>query len=347
MEKKNAKKLQMTIIYSLPSGKRKESGFLDSEDDTVSSVDEMIHVLEGRNIEITKFPIRPEEIDKLKTISADLILNYIEWTGIDLPFAMQAFDVLDSLSIPYTGATKENYFRTTDKILMKNDLILHKLPTPVSVPLQNGIVPKKLPFPFPAIVKLAREHGGVGLSDNSVVKSVQDMTKTIQYLQKTFPEQPIIIEEFIDGREFEVGLIEQNGTVVVLPPSENVYSPTSKGIILTYEGRWAQNAQECVDCITNLADLTTTQLSRMISMCKEAYHSLHFRDYARFDLRMKKDGTIYLIEVNSNPGLDDNITSSLPQGFHAVGMSFADFLVEIIKAALLRTGKTQLLKLVA
>lgn len=344
MKRKSLDNFTVTILYSLPSKIRADIGFEEAENDTVSSVKEMAESLARPGVTIQLFPLRPEEIKtKLPKITGDIIFNYIEWTGIDLPYAVEAFRILDSLPIPVTGATRENYHRTTDKLLMKEDFLRFRLPSPIHIQVPETSLPSALPFPYPAIVKLAWEHSGLGLSTKSIVKTKTALHKRILYLRATFPNQPILVEEFIDGREFEVTLLEQNGKLSVLPIAENVYFTKSKDIILTYEGRWAPNYLDYVNGITQLARLSTTQIQSIVSMCKEAYQKFGFRDYARFDLRMNKKGKVYFIEVNSNPGLDDNITSSLPLSFHAIGMSFGDFCWEVIKAALLRTGKQSLL----
>jgi D-alanine-D-alanine ligase len=133
--------------------------------------------------------------------------------------------------------------------------------------------------------------------------------------------QPALVEEFIDGREFHVGVIG-NGTLLVLPPAEIDYSSFNDihDRLCTYESNYDPTSLAYQLTLPKLpVVLTKDQLSRLEEIVIAAYRAIGCRDYARMDLRFR-DGEFYLLDVNPNPDISSN--TSLIMGAELIGLSY-------------------------
>jgi D-alanine-D-alanine ligase len=173
---------------------------------------------------------------------------------------------------------------------------------------------------FPAIVKLAYEHSSYGITRESVVQTKEEMEKRVRYVIN-YMHQPALVEEFIDGREFHVGIIG-NENLCVLPPAEIDYSPFDDihDRLCTYESNFdpASKAYQLTHPKIP-ADLSKDQLGRLEAMVIAAYKVVGCRDYARMDIRLR-DGIFYLLDVNPNPDISSN--TSLTKGAELIGLSY-------------------------
>jgi D-alanine-D-alanine ligase len=130
-----------------------------------------------------------------------------------------------------------------------------------------------------------------------------------------------MVEEFIDGREFHVGVIG-NDDVRVLPPAEIDYSffQDIHDRLCTYESNFDKTSLAYQQTIPKFpARLTEEQLSRLEELALSAYRAIDCRDYARMDLRLR-DGRFYLLDVNPNP--DISADTSLVKGAEMIGLSY-------------------------
>lgn len=165
------KPLAIAVIYSLPTKRALVSPFADTEEDTVDSAEEVFEALKTKGACPFLVPISEDTIGSIARIRADCIVNLIDWTGLDLPLSDAAFTAIELTGIPYTGATRENYLTTSDKILMKKALDVYKLPTPRWQLFEIGTEQIRNDFRYPVIVKLAFEHCSIGITHESVVNT--------------------------------------------------------------------------------------------------------------------------------------------------------------------------------
>jgi D-alanine-D-alanine ligase len=330
--------MDVAILYSVPTHRGQSSGFVVTDTDTEASAKKIADAL-GKNISARLFPISEHTIHTISEIHTDVFLDLIEWDGLDLPLSLKALDVIEATGIPFTGAAKQNYHMTTDKLLMKKAFDRHTLPTAPWQAFYTGEERIHDDFHYPVIVKLSQTHCSVGLDADAVVSDKETLQTRVRERIKTF-QQPVIAEEFIEGREYQVTMLERESGLTMLPPAEIFFEVADKNKFLTFSSRWTAGTDDYKKSHIRMAKFDVDLTKQMERVCVRAFQELNFHDYARFDMRVKKSGDsnkIYFLETNSNPGLDDNDAYGLTLSFKAAGMTFRDFLLEIIASAMKRS----------
>ncbi len=324
----------IAVVYSLPTKRALASPYADTEQDTMDSAEEVFAALKEKGAHPVLVPIDEDSIPAIAKIRADCIVNLIEWTGLDLPLSDVAFTAIEHTGIPFTGATRENYLTTSDKILMKKALDAHSLPTARWQFFEIGTEPIRKDFHYPVIIKLAFEHCSIGLTHDAVVTTEEALRKRIQERITTFGE-PVITEEFIAGREFQVTVLETSRGVSVLPPAEIVFDSYGPESLLTYESRWEEATADYASSRVALAELSPSLAAAINGVARKTFKCLEFRDYARLDIRMRHED-VCILESNSNPGLSDSDEYGMTVSYKAAGMTFSDFVWTIVGSAMRR-----------
>jgi D-alanine-D-alanine ligase len=145
------------------------------------------------------------------------------------------------------------------------------------------------------------------------------------------------VEEFVDGRELNVGLMETDGKVEVLPISEIDYSEFPEGIpkICGYEAKWITESSEYQKSKPICpAPLEWVMKKRVEHVAIKVFKLFECRDYARVDLRVDRDGKIYVLEVNPNPDISPQ--SGMNRALKVQGTTYTEFVGNLIERALLR-----------
>jgi D-alanine-D-alanine ligase len=336
-DEKRENSMNITVLYSLPTKALRSGYFLSAEDDTDVTARLVHRSLLGQGHGVTLLAVDEDSLDKISGIRADCIFNLIEWTGHDLPLALEAWKMLDALRIPYTGADAQSWRITTDKVLMKRAFDEHRLATSPWQVFFTGAEEARQ-FRYPVIVKLSLEHCGIGLESDSMVLDQTNLMTIVRKRLKRY-RQPVIVEEYLPGMEFEVGMLQVEGHLDVFPSVANVYDQDSPVKFLTYDGRWQDNARDFVRYSVTMPKLPPQTRQAVERLCERTFSALRFQDYARFDIRLNSDGQPVLMEANSNPGLDDDPENGLTAGFHARGYTFDSFVWAIIASALWRAKK--------
>jgi len=324
----------IAVVYSLPTRRALSGAFADTEQDTVDSAEEVCAALNLKGAAAFLVPVSENTIDSISRIKADCIVNLIDWTGLDLPLSDMALTRIEHTGVPFTGATRENYLTTSDKILMKKALDDRNLPTPRWQMFELGTESVRGDFVYPVIVKLAFEHCSIGLTHDSVVDDAGQLASRAAERIKTFGE-PVIAEEFIVGREFQVTALETPRGVTVLPPAEIIFDTQGPESLLTYESRWEESTKDYTTSRVALPELDPGFGRAIETVAKKTFKNLGFRDYARLDIRTR--GTdIFILESNCNPGLSDSDEYGMTVSYKAAGMTFADFVWTIVSSSMRR-----------
>ena len=264
-----------------------------------------------------------------------LIFNWCEeLPGIPRSEHMVA-QTLERMGFTFTGAGSQSLTLGQDKPRVKRLLHKRQIPTPT---WQVYLSTRKINWTrFPAIVKLAYEHCSYGITRESVVQSTSELVRRIQYVINEM-HQPALVEEFIDGREFHVGVIG-NGTLRVLPPAEIDYSSFDDihDRLCTYESNYDPTSLAYQLTLPKLpVVLTKNQLSRLEKVVIAAYRAIDCRDYARMDVRLQ-DEAFYLLDVNHNPDISSD--TSLALGAELVGYSYGQFSSLLVNLAAQRHNR--------
>lgn len=228
---------------------------------------------------------------------------------------------LERQGFTYTGADYPALVLSQDKRQVQQRLKAACIPTPVwKIYDFTNAVDWNL---FPAIVKPAFEHYSLGIERESVVQSGVELIRRISYVINKH-QQPALVEEFIDGREFHVGVIG-NGNLQMLPPAEIDFSAFADihDRLCTYETNFDRNSISYQSVYVRLPiDLTLEELNSMEEVVLGAYRATDCRDYARMDLRLR-DGIFYVLDVNHNADISPD--TSLIMAAEMVGYPYGHF----------------------
>jgi D-alanine-D-alanine ligase len=247
-----------------------------------------------------------------------IIFNWCEeLPGISHSEYMVA-QTLERMGFTFTGAGSQTLALGQDKPRVKR--LLHKKQIPIPRWQIYSSTDRINWTRFPAIVKLAFEHCSFGITRESVVQSTSELVKRVHYVVDEM-HQPALVEEFIDGREFHVGVIG-NGNLRVLPPAEIDYSSFEDihDRLCTYESNYDPTSLAYQLTLPKLpVVLTKNQLSMLEEIVIAAYRAIDCRDYARMDIRLC-NGVFYLLDVNPNPDISSD--TSLALGAELIGLSY-------------------------
>src|SRR5919205_2220725 len=182
----------------------------------------------------------PKSLLALARVECDLVFNLCESFADDdtADFKIAAF--LDLLRKKYTGTGAHGLMLAQDKAVAKKIFAFHGIHTPVFAKSFRGRLDFSHDLEFPVIVKPAREDGSIGIEFSSVVSSIRELMERIDWLHANF-DSPVLIEEFVEGREMYVGVLG-NGNPEALPPVELDLSklPEGRPKIAGAEVKWAK-----------------------------------------------------------------------------------------------------------
>jgi D-alanine-D-alanine ligase len=280
-----------------------------------------------------------QDILKLKP-KIDLVLNLCdEGFNNDPRKELHIPSLLEMLEVPYTGSGPQCLAFCYDKSLVRG--IANEMG--ISVASAFFIKPEdstfEISFPFPAIVKPNFGDSSYGITQRSVTNSIEELVNAISEIREKFGyEKPILVEEFLVGKDLTVGIIgNPPDSYTVLPIIEEDYSalPPELPRICGYEAKWLPDSPywNIKSIPANLPDETEKLI---IECCLKLFERLECRDYARFDWRLDSQGNPKLLEANPNPGWCWD--GHLAKMANLAGMSYSQVLGAILHAAEERLG---------
>ena len=246
----------------------------------------------------------------------DLVFNMAEAFAGKSALESNIAALMNLLDLRYTGSSPSGLIVAGDKTLTKKVLTFHGLRTAKFATVYRGAVDWAGDIDFPLIVKPPQEDASLGITGKSVVNNVQELLGKIAQMQTEF-QQPALVEEFIDGREFYVGVLG-NANVKALQIIELDFSgfPADRPKIASYEAKWGDDGDEKGAEFAGTKSVFPTDVpeelaTKMQTVAVEAFHALRLRDYARIDLRVTPEGEVYIIEVNPNCYLERSAEFSM------------------------------------
>ncbi|WP_456325146.1 D-alanine--D-alanine ligase family protein [Desulfonauticus submarinus] len=221
--------------------------------------------------------------------------------------------LLEDLKIPYQGSRPFPSFLCLNKLFFKQILLNHNLPTPKWTLYKKDLEHFSFPSEFPLIIKPNLGGSSVGIK---IIKNQQEFLNL-----KLNPETEYLIEEFIQGTELTCGVLGQKA----LPP---VLIKPNKSFFFDYTSKYEPNGAEeiCPAPIENSLTQTLQELALKV-------HTLFgLSDYSRTDFMLDKKGNIYILEVNTLPGMTP--TSLLPKEAQAIGLNFSQLIKRLLELGL-------------
>lgn len=246
--------------------------------------------------------------------------------------------LLEIFGIKYSGSSPQNLAICYDKSKVRAIAKDFNIPVPEEFYLSCDDYTTLVPRCLPALVKPSLGDSSFGITKNAKVNSAEELVEYIGYLNEISPNVPILVQEFLSGAEYSVGLIGNYPNLYVLPILEVDYSDLPENLpkILSYESKWVPESEYWNKIKYKKAVLTSKEKEQLIHYSKELFKLLDCRDYARFDFRADQDGNIKLLEVNPNPGWCWDGKMNIMAGFDNI--SYEQMLQKIIQAALSRYG---------
>jgi D-alanine-D-alanine ligase len=272
----------------------------------------------------------------------DLVFNLAESFAGKSALESNIAALLNLLDLRYTGSSPAGLLVAGDKTLTKKVLQFHGIRTPEFATVYRGAVDWAGELQFPLIVKPPQEDASLGITQKSIVHDVKELLEKIGELQSEY-QQPALAEQFIEGREFYVGVLG-NANARALPVIELDFSmyPTDRPRIASWEAKWGDEGDEKgaeyegTQSVfpENLADDLRERLEKA---ALEAFHALRLRDYARVDMRVNDAGDVYVIEVNPNCYLEAK--SEFARAAEKDGLSYDALIAQIVELASARYAR--------
>lgn len=293
----------------------------------------------GHETVLIPFPMDIREVvERFSRQRPDGVFNLVESVGGQGRFIHLAPAVLDALSTPYTGSPTSAVFLTSHKLETKKCLRSAGLPTP---PWHStGDTSADTPVSgVPFIIKSVWEHASIGLGDDSII--VPADAGELQVELEKRKEQlggEAFAERYIDGREFNLSLLERKEGVSVLPPAEILFRdfPADKPRIVGYRAKWDEGAHEYHNTPRSFDFPAGDRelLERLKTLSRSCWDLFGLRGYARVDFRVDRKGVPWILEINTNPCLtpDSGFVAAAAEN----GLDYADLIAEIVAGAFRR-----------
>ncbi|MDH3475826.1 MAG: hypothetical protein OEM59_19275 [Rhodospirillales bacterium] len=303
------------------------------EADTLVQAEEVAGALErlGWRAEIRALGRDLRNLERLLAPRPELIFNLVEAIGGDGSAIHRVPEMLRRLGIPFTGASSRAVFVTTRKPLAKRRMRSAGLPTPDWIEELADPVTRRPGERF--IVKSTCEDASLGIDAHSVVPLAWVRAEAAARAARFGGEW--FAEAYVEGREFNLGLLEADSGLDVLPIAEILFDnfPADRPPIVDYESKWVvdsfayQNTPRRFDFSQEDAAL----LERLRTLARRAFRLFDLGGYARVDFRVDGAGQPWILEVNANPCLAPD--AGFMAAAHRVGLTFDQVVERIVRRA--------------
>jgi D-alanine-D-alanine ligase len=242
--------------------------------------------------------------------------------------------VLDFLNIPYTGSNTVSLALALNKALTKKILQAENIPTPAYQLFRKPSEKLDSSLRFPLIVKPNCEGSAKGISAANVVRDERALSERVRQLWEQY-RQEVLVEEFIEGTELTVGVLE-HGPTTILPILEIDFSSCAQSGEYFYSWRMKEfQGNKDMGLIPSFhcpARLDKQVEARVKEIALKTHHAVGCYDISRTDIRLSADNTPYVLEINPLPGLNPR-ESNFPIMAYAAGMRYEDLIDAILESA--------------
>jgi D-alanine-D-alanine ligase len=255
-------------------------------------------------------------IDELTKEQPELVFNLAESFRGKSALESNVAALLNLLDLRYTGSSPAGLILAGDKTLTKKVLAFHGILSAKFATMYRGQSDWVGDIKFPLLVKPPQEDASLGITQKSIVNDVKELLDVISSTQQEY-QSAVLVEEFIDGREFYVGVLG-NSKVEALPLVELDFSKFPPGLpkIASWEAKWGDDGDE---------------------KGAEFEGTLRLRDYARIDLRVTAAEEVYVIEANPNCYLEQN--SEFARAAQKGGLEYPALIARIVELASARYSR--------
>lgn len=267
--------------------------------------------------------------DMLLRLNPDVVINLVETIAGTGRFLHFAPGLLEHLHLPFTGSSSEALYLTTGKVLTKERLVSANLPTP-SWSVTSQKEPESDP---PYIIKPVWEDASVGLDESALV---YDRTQYQTVFKQRSKQYGILFSEtYIDGREFNLSILDSQNGPETLPVAEMCFEdyPEGKPRLVDYKAKWESDSFEYAHTVRrfDFPDSDSELLKQLKQLAIRCWDVFGLRGYARVDFRVDSGGKPWILEVNANPCISPD--SGFIAAAEKAGLSYRDVIARIVAAA--------------
>ncbi len=290
----------------------------------------------------TYFDNHATMLSELRQRQPDFVLNLCdEGFNNDPGRELHVPAYLEILGLPYSGSNPASLGLCYDKSLVRAIAQDLGVPVPLETYAHPDDMTATVPSVYPALIKPAQGDSSIGITKNAVVLGVEEAVAYLAELRTALPDRAVLVQEYLTGAEYSVGVIGNPGVgYTVLPILEVDYSglPADLPKILSYESKWQPDSPYWTSIKYRQTEADEETCRRLTDYSITLFERLGCRDYARFDFRTDTAGQIKLLEVNPNPGWCWDGKLNLMAGF--AGYSYAELLHMLVRAAQVRAAAT-------
>jgi D-alanine-D-alanine ligase len=281
-------------------------------------------------------------VQGLRESKPELVFNLAESFDGKSALESNVAGLLNLLDLRYTGSSPAGLLLAGDKSISTKMLRANGVKTADSMTLFRGNVESAGKLSFPLIVKPPQEDASLGITGKSVVKDLQELFQQLDALHTEYAS-PILVEEFVDGREFYVGVLG-NAQPQALPIIEMDFTgfPADKPRIASWAAKWGDDGDEKGAEFAGTKsvfpeDLDEELTDRIQTVAVNAFRALRLRDYARVDMRVTAEGEIYVLEINPNCYLEKD--AEFARAARKAGIEYDALITRIVELASARYSR--------
>lgn len=303
---KTDKKISCTVLLgdpSIPDAVKKDGKFNEEDMQTIAKLKSALNELP--DFQFTYFDDHKSLFKSLTKSPPAFVLNLCdEGFNNKATQELHICALLEMLNIPYTGAGPACLAFSYDKALTRAVAQSLEIPVPDEIWIDPNNSSVAIPNYFPALLKPSLGDSSQGITQHAVVHNAEQLIDYFDWLKSLLPSVPVLIQEFLNGQEYSVGVIGNYSDFQILPILEVDYSHLPEGLphLLPYESKWLPDSAYWKNIRYKPAQLSEEEYRALTDYSIQLFERMGCRDYARFDYRKDAKGKIKLLEVNPNPG---------------------------------------------
>jgi len=321
-----------TVCYEIGYGSPEDRLSEEENEKTVIAITEG---LEKKGYDARRLPVGRnifEVIDFLTEFKPDVVMNLCDTIYGRSLLEPDFPGLLELLSIKYTGATPSALFLCKDKWHTKSVLKNNGIRTPRGWLFRKGGGRVRI-NKYPVIMKPIYEDGSVGIDLSSFITDEDALKPRLEKMLKDYC-QPVLAEEYIEGREIYINMIGR-GRVEFMPFTEIDYSGVSARYpkIISFEAKWVKGHDMYEGTKSFVQHDIPEEIKRKLRRIgRKVFELFSLCDYARVDTRVTPDGKIYVLDVNPNPDIAPD--AGFAKSGKGAGLDHPDLVEKIIRFSL-------------
>ena len=281
--------------------------------------------------------------ERLRQIRPDIVFNIAEgFRGVNREAQVPA--ICEFFGIPYSGSDPFTLTLCLDKAKTKETLAFHGIPTPRFAVVEDigELQTRTADLELPLFVKPLHEGSSKGITDRNLCFDRDHLARQTLFLLENY-QQPVLVEEYLPGKEFTCAVLGNGNRATVLPLVGMNFESLPDGAlpIYSFDAKFVwdrpDNPLEIFQCPARITKELQASIERVTL---DAFRVLGCRDWARIDVRLDAAGNPNVLEVNPLPGIlpDPADNSCLPKAARAAGIGYDELIQSCLKYAAARQG---------